>query len=385
MLYVGIDIGKFHHEASIVNEQGKEVKKSLRFSNNREGFQRLISWLPHSAISFAIEATGHYWFTLFDFLTNKNFPIKVVNPIQCDAYRQSKIRKTKTDKRDSFIIADLLRLGLIQETISTQKWILELRDLSRFRFSLIDQISDLKRHLIAILDKIFPEFEDLFKSPFLKSARELLKAHPTPEDIASLSIKELTQLLTQNSHGKFTEEKAEKIKLQAANSVGLTYLKDSATVQIRCLLLHIEFIEEQVKLLEEKITEIVQQHQTFLTTIPGISNVLAGTIIGEIGNIDRFSSPRKLTAYAGIDPTTFSSGEFEATQTHMSKRGSPYLRRALWLAATCAWKFNPDLRDYYNRKIAQGKHYGTVIGAIARKLIYRIYTVVKEQRPYKVS
>ena len=96
--------------------------------------------------------------------------------------------------------------------------------------------------------------------------------------------------------------------------------------------------------------------------IPGVGIVLAATILSEIGDISRFSSADKLLAYAGLDPTVRQSGEFESSQNRMSKRGSPYLHRAIWLASTSAVQYDPMFQTYYEKEKLKGLHYMNVSG-----------------------
>lgn len=383
MHYVGIDIGKEIHEASALDEQGKLLGSSIRFSNSWASYQRFLTWLPEGEVRVAMEATGHYWLPLYNFLKGNGYEVTVINPIQTEAHRRGKIRRTKTDKRDSIIIADLLRTKVINPSYVPERRIQELRELTRFRFGLIDSIGDLKRQILSILDKVFPEFETIFSDVFIKSARTLLKEKATPEELAEMNLSELVHVLSKSSHGHFGMEKALYIKDKASTSVGVSYLRDVAKIQLHCLLEHLEFLEEQVKEVAAHIEHLMAQREDFVSTIPGIGKVLAATIIAEIGDINRFESQEKLAAFAGIDPTVYRTGKFTGNKMVMSKRGSPYLRRALWLAATTAKRFDPELASFYQRKLAEGKHPNTALGAVCRRLLNRIYSIIKEQRPYQ--
>lgn len=161
MLYVGIDIAKRSHEATILDETGSQLAPSLKFANTVEGVEALLERVKgyDQPVSFALEATGHYWLALYERLTSSGHAVAVFNPLQTDAYRKSFLRKAKTDKRDSWVIADLLRIGRGQATVIPDQQVLQLRELARFRFSLIDQIADLKRKVLSILDRVFPEYE----------------------------------------------------------------------------------------------------------------------------------------------------------------------------------------------------------------------------------
>jgi transposase len=383
MYFVGVDIGKNHHEATVLDDNGRSVGKSIRFNNDEEGFRQLWDALPAQPRQLAMEDTGHYWLNLYIFLVSNEEKVLVINPIQTEAFRRGQIRKTKTDSRDSWVIAELLRTNAAHASYVPDQWVQQVRELARFRFGLVDQVSDLKRQLIAVLDRVFPEFEKLFSDPFIRSARELLKAAPLPEEILKFDLSELSALLAGASRGKFKDAKASEVKKAAGCSVGARFCQDTARLQIRCLLEHIEFLEEQIANIEAQLGELVQDRDQYLCTIPGISTTTAAVLLGEIGDINRFERIEQLAAFAGIDPTTIQSGEFSSTKNHMSKRGSPHLRRALWMAATPARRSDPGLQAFYEKKIAEGKHPSTATGAICRKLLNRIFVILKEQRPYE--
>jgi transposase len=383
MLYIGIDIGKRNHEATILDKSGKELCESIKFSNSNEGVEKLLSKIknPKNA-TFGLEATGHYWLPLYCNLVSKNLTVLVLNPIQSDSLRNMYIRKTKTDKKDSFIIADILRIGRFPTSGLADEGIIKLQTLSRLRFEFIDQVSSLKSRLIAVLDRIFPEYESIFSDVFLKSSRELLKNAPTPEEIAEFDISELAEVLKAASKGRFGTPKAKELMDKATNSFGITIALDAFTLELKLLLAQIEFIEEQIRQIDSNIKELMDDIKTFITTIPGIGDVLGASILAEIGDISRFSSPKKLVAYAGLDSSIYASGQFVGSRPKISKRGSPYLRRALWAAAVTAKRSLPVLAEFYQKKISQGKHPQAAVGACARKLTHLIYYILKERKPF---
>jgi transposase len=388
MHYVGIDIGKRQHEATILDEAGQQQGKPLRFANTREGAAQLLARLTASdqPVVCALEATGHYWLALYAYLHQAGLNVVVVNPLQSNAYRTTFLRKTKTDRRDSWVIADLVRIGRARAAPVPDQLTLQIRELSRFRFSLIDQIADLKRKALSVLDRVFPEYEALFTDIFRKGSRALLARAATAEEIAAFDLAELTSVLRTASQGKFREEKAREIQEAAKNSLGVSFLADAAQVELRCLLDHLSFLEDQVAKVDQHVAALVRQTPTgtYLLSIPGVGPALAAAILGEIGDIGRFETPTKLVAFAGLDPSVHQSGQFTAEHAALSKRGSPYLRRAIWLAAHPARQRNPDLQEVYARKITQGKCHQRAMAAVAHRLLNRIYVVLKEQRPYTV-
>jgi len=387
MLYsIGIDIGKREHHLVILDDTGQRVGKPQTITNTRRGFDSCLLTLRalDGTIQVALEATGPYWLALYEYLTHAEFSVAVFNPLQVHAYRKTGVRRTKTDRVDAFWIADLLRIGGATVNPQPDGTILQLRELARFRWQLIDQIGDNKRKVLNVLDRVFPEYETLFSDVFLVSSRTLLKQAANADEFAAFDLGELTTLLHTHSRGRFGLAHAQKIVDTAKTSIGVSFLADAAQLEVACLVSQIEFLQAQVEQVDAALAALLTQVPQHLTTIPGLGPVTAATVLGEIGDVTRFATLEKLVAYAGIDATVHQSGQFNATQMHMSKRGSPYLRRALWLSAFVASQHDAELRAYYERKRAEGKHHNTILGALCRKLLARIFVVLKEQRPYEV-
>jgi transposase len=387
MFYVGIDIAKKNHEASIIDSNGKLLDKSISFSNSESGSNKLIALLnkfeaDSSNVIIGMEATGHYWLSLYSHLLELGFTVYVINPIQSEAFRKMYIRQTKNDSKDSFIIAQIMRFGEFSTTSLADEDIIALRQLSRYRFSLVDECSDWKRKCIALLDQVFPEYSKLFSDTFGVTSRELLSKYPTPEDILSIDTDTLSKLLSEASRGRFGISKASEIQESASNTFGISFAKDAFAFQIKQIIAQINFIEEQLEELENEISTLLHRTNQVITTITGIGDVVGAVIIGEIGEISRFESASQLVAYAGLDASVKQSGDFVGTQTKISKRGSPYLRRAIWLAATVAAFKDPALSLYYQALRARGKHHLTAIGAVARKMCNIIFAVLTNDKPY---
>jgi transposase len=385
--YLGIDVAKRQHKAMLLDAAGATVLKPFPVKNDRAGIAALLHRLAqvNEPVEIGLEATGHYWLALYDQLTQAGYRVHVLNPLQVHAYQRSGIRKRKSDSLDAQWIADFIRVGgtHANTTPDTLPVYLQLRQLARFRFSLTDQIGDAKRRVLAVLDRVFPEYESLFSDVFLTTSRRLLAEAVVPQDFVDFDLNELTRLLASSSRGRFGLPKAQEIQALAQQSIGVTLLADAARVEVGCLLAQLDFLEQQVMAVDAALEQLVALlPQQYLTTIPGVGAVVAATILGEVGDIHRFPSMEKLVAYAGIDPTLYQSGQFQATEAHMSKRGSPHLRRALWLAAGQARQRDPQLKAFYDKKRAEGKSYGTAMGAVCRKLLQRIYVVLRDQRPY---
>lgn len=388
MFYLGIDIGKNNHVASLIDNKKKVIFKAFSFSNTIDGAESLICRLEEfkKELEIGMEATGHYWLSLYSFLCEKNFTVRVINPIQTDGWRQGiEIRKRKTDIIDSLLIADLLRYGDFVETSLSNEDYLSLRNLSRFRSYLISSIGDLKRKTIALLDQVFPEYASSFSNIFGKTSKQILENFSSPSDFEDISSEALQSFLDNVSQKKFASRKLQELSKKVSKSFGVNFCMDSFRLQIKMLIQQISFIQNQVLDVENEIKVLLEKLNSPITTIPGIASVNAATILGEIGDIKRFSNPSKLVAYAGLDSSISKSGEFESTYNHMTKRGSPYLRRALFQSALRAEFYDPIFSDYYQKKVKEGKHHLVATNAVARKLCHTIFAVLTKNEPYQIQ
>jgi transposase len=386
MYYCGIDVAKRKHAIALLDDHGHPVHRPFTIDNTRAGFDQL--WQALASLSgpvlIGLEATGHYWWALYEELTQHDHPVVVLNALQVHAFRKSGVRKVKSDRTDATWIAEFLRFSQPTPAQPTTPIWLQLKEVSRFRYHLTEQIGDGKRKLLSILDRVFPEYETLFSSVFLTSSRQLLTQAASAQELATFDLAELTDLLKTSSRSRFGRPKAEAVQAAAQQSVGVRFLADAAQLEVRCLLAQIELLEEQREQVDAALAQLMAQIPQHLTSIPGVGPTTGAALLAEIGDIQRFEAPEKLVAYAGIDATVYQTGQFEARQMHMSKRGSPYLRHALWQVASMAIVHDRELRAYYDRKRQEGKAHGTALGAICRKLITRIYIVLKENRPYEV-
>lgn len=385
MLYLGIDIGKNTHVASLIDETAKPLFKAFSFSNTTEGANNLLKKLSlhinnSSEIEIGMEATGHYWLSIYSFLVENDFLVHVVNPIQTDGWRHgTEIRKRKTDAIDSILIADLIRYGNFVETSLSDEDTMSLRNLSRFRSYLISSVKDLKRKVICVRDQVFPEYQSAFSNIFGETSKELLSHFQTADDFEHISSEQLETVLENVSLKRFARNKISQL---TATSFGLKFCRDSFSLQLKLLIEQIRFIEAQASDVESEIKIIIDKMDSPITTIPGIGYTNAAVILGEIGDISRFSNASKLAAYAGIDASVRQSGEYQSTNNKMSKRGSPHLRKALFQAALIAAFHDPVFSAFYQKKRSEGKHHLTAVGAVARKLCNTIFAVLKNNTPY---
>lgn len=167
MFIVGIDVAKRSHEVCMITSDGQIVQRPFSIRNNCTGYNLMLEKIRKhtnikSQIVFAMESTAHYWLALFTRLRKDGYHVILLNPIQTSAMRDMFIRKIKTDAKDSFIIAELIRFGRYAESNVAQDRLLALKELCRNRFYLVDMAGDLKRKLIALIDRVFPEYEAQF-------------------------------------------------------------------------------------------------------------------------------------------------------------------------------------------------------------------------------
>ena len=387
MFYLGIDIAKVNHVASLISEDGSILVKAIKFTNSIEGLQKLLDSISNfdtSQIYCAMEATGTYWLSLFSALTDKGFNVSVFNPYQIKSFRGAyNNRKQKNDVIDSILIANFLSFNGTEQTSLPNDDLLALKNLTRYRSNLVDNICKAKTQDTGILDKVFPEYSDLFSDTFSEASKQILLNCPTPNEVVNFNTRKLANLLKKASRGHHSTDKVREVKSLAKNSFGIKFTGDACSFEIKQLVNQIIFLENQAHELEVKIKDIYSKLDNHLQSIPGIGKVTAPTILAEIGDINNFSSPSKLTAFAGLDPSENQSGNKKSSNEKTSKRGSPYLRHALYTAAMVAANNDPIMHDYYIKKRAEGKHHYVALTGVERKLLGIIFHVLKENRDYR--
>lgn len=385
MVYIGIDIAKFKHFASVISLDGKVIVKPFPFENSRQGFMKLIEEIEnfHDCL-IGLESTGHYAENLIQFLYERNYSIAVINPIQTDSLRDSNIRKTKTDKIDTMLIAQCLMLNKYSLVQAKDIDIIKLRRLSRFRLEMVQQQTRIKTQLTGCLDIVFPELSSYFKGNLhLKTTYALLEKYSSAKAIRSARIDGLTNLLYNNSKGKYNQEKALELKNLAKNSVGLD--NPSIELQIQCLIKQLRLYQNQLKDIDFSIMTLMEIIKSPILTIPGVGYNLGAMIISEIGDIKRFSNPSKLLAFAGLDPVVKQSGNFQADSMKISKRGSTYLRYAIYRVAFLIIYNNETFHNYYLAKRSQGKIHSVALGHVCNKLVRIIFKILTDNTPFNLS
>ena len=379
MIYVGIDIAKNTHWASAMNSDGEILLEPFSFQNNNEGFQKFISKLSNfdkQKMLIGLESTAHYGENIISYLFNLDYKIGIINPIQTSNLRKSNIRKTKNDKVDTFIIIKSLTLNNYNLVTTRDINNIKLKGLSRSRHNLIVMRSRSKIQLASFIDQLFPELNKFFKGNLhLNVSYQLLKEYSSPKDISSLHLTKLSNILHDNSHGRYNKEDAVRLRELAKNSVGID--NPTLSLQIKQAILQIELYTEQIEEVEKLSKQILDEMKSKLLTIPGMSYNQATVIHGFIGDISRFNKSCQLLAYSGLDPSIYQSGNFEARSTRMSKRGNSLLRYNLVYAAHNLVLHNKTFKEYYDLKRSQGKTHYCALGHCAHKLVRIIFKILK--------
>ena len=388
MIYVGIDVAKDKHDCYILNSEGRTLADVFTIANNVEGFEQLFHAIRSVAPSFemvkiGLEATGHYSYNILGFLLDKGLTTYVINPLHTNLFRKStSLRRTKTDRVDARTIAAMMMSGVVLESYTAISYHNEeLKSLTRYRFEKVRERAKLKQSVSRLVTILFPELEKLLPTLHVSSAYALLAELPGAKQIASCHLTHLTLLLRKASNGRYGKEKAFEIREAARHSIG-SYMP-AKSLELQHTIRLIRELTAEIDEIEAALKKMLDELKSPILTIPGISYRMGAMILAEIGDFSRFSSPDKLLAYAGLSPSTYQSGKLDNAYAHMEKRGSRYLRYALFNATkyVCHWDLN--FAAYLARKRAEGKHYNVAISHAAKKLVRLIFALIRSGRPYR--
>ena len=387
MICVGIDVAKDKHDCFILNSEGVVLADAFTILNNLEGFQTLLDKLrdcstPQDSIKVGLEATGHYSYNILGFLLDNGLTTYVLNPLRTNLYRKSlSLRKTKTDRVDARTIAAMLLsdAGLKPYT-DTAYHNEELKSLTRYRFDKVNERAQLKQSVSRLVCILFPELEKLVSSLHTASVHALLEEFPDARQIAAAHLTRLKTLLAEASRGRCGRDMAVEIRNAARCSVGSRMPAKSLELQHTVRL--IRELDIEIEEIETAIQAIMDELHSPITTIPGIGCRMGAMILAEVGDFSRFDSPDKLLAYAGMSPSTYQSGQLKNCYPHMEKRGSRYLRYALYNAAKYVCLWDPAFAAYLAKKRAEGKHYNVALSHAAKKLVRLIFALEKSGQSY---
>jgi transposase len=390
MLYIGIDVAKRKHDCFITNTDGEVLSDVFTIPNSKDGFQKLLRQIkahePHPSpenTKVGLEATGHYSSNIITFLRKIGLTPVILNPLRVNLYRKGQsLRKTKTDKSDARFIARMMITEDFEPHVQSSYHSEELKALTRHRHRMVRVRSTFKVSYDRLLNIMFPELEGFSNNTLGVTETMLLLELPNSEAIAGCHLTHLANIVKKHSHGQHDKEWAIGLKELAKNSIGSN--SKANTMELKQTIRQILSLSEDIKLIDAEIKSLVISSGTPLVTIPGISYTLAAIILSEIGDVSRFATPEKLQAFAGLDPTTYQSGQYTARRSVMVKRGSTYLRWALLVAARTVSQCDKTFGEYFDRKLADGKHYNCALGHVAKKLIRIIYRLMNTGEIYQV-
>lgn len=382
MICVGIDVAKDKHDCFILGSDGEVLFNAFTFTNDMDGFNSLFTRIKSvsddlSNIKVGLEATGHYSYNLLGFLLDKGLPTFVINPLHTNLYRKSlTLRKTKTDKVDARTIATMLMSDVNLKSYSkTLYHNEELKSLTRYRFDKVRERAKLKQSVARLVNILFPELEKLVPLLHMKSVYTMLYQYPSARHIADAHLTRLTNLLYESSKHRYNRDTAIRFRDAARNSIGS--VMPAKSLELKHTIKLISELTDEIDEIESAIKEIMDKIDSPILSIRGINYRMGAMIVAEIGDFSMFSSPDKILAYAGMSPSTYQSGQLTSTHSHMEKRGSKYLRYALFNATKFVCRWEPTFAAYLAKKQAEGKHYNVAITHAAKKLVRLIYHLEK--------
>lgn len=373
--YIGIDISKYKHDFCIISNTGEVIVENSSFENNQKGFQTFVNLLePYDkqCIRIAFEATGHYSLNLELFLTNQGFSFMKMNPLVVHQFLKARsLRRTKTDKADSITIASYLMSVPYKPNSHLLYNIYTLKSLCRSREQLIKERSKFQTLLTNELDKSFPELKPFFNDTISTTLLYILEKYTNTYHISLMKDYESLRKL---SHGKFTYAKFARLKQLAKDSVG--HHDDNSDLLISTYVSTINHFNDKIDPIDKQISTIIKELNPKMLTIPGLGEISAATILSEYGDIKNFSSPNKMLAFAGLEPSIIQSGTIE-NNGKMVKHGSGHLRYAIMNIALSILRYSPTFYDYYLKKRSEGKCHRVALSHVCKKLIRVIYSLEK--------
>jgi transposase len=406
MYYVGIDIAKNFHVVSVINdEETKVINKPFRVNNSNDGFTRLLTILDSISLDkkefiLGLEATGIYGENLLEFLKSKGYSVKLLNPFQTSRYReQITMKKVKNDDIDSLVIALLLKDGKFSSGYVTDDEYQSLRTLYRNRSSIQSDMKEVKRRILTQITVTFPEFES-FINPFTVSGLALLDKYPTAHHYKHSSVDRIMKLFRHIQGNNFNQTKALVLLELSKKSIYSGKAKEARAIAIKSsirllkmYLSELELIENEIHLLldspaktttVDEAGEEIEKADTLianLKTIPGVAEKTIAALISECGDLTRFPTIPKFIGYLGLFPNENSSGNSKHIG-HLSKRGSPLAKHALYMSAVSCLIHNTQLKQLYDTKRSEGKSKKEALIAVSRKIATIIYSIFKYNVPY---
>ena len=381
--YVGIDISKYKHDFCIISNTGEVIVENSSFDNNKKGFQYFLEQLKpynNSQIRIAFEATGHYSLNLELFLTNQDYSFMKMNPLVVHQFLKARsLRRTKTDKADSLTIANYLMSVPYKPNSRLLYNIYSLKSLCRARDQLIKERSKFEVLLTNELDKSFPELKPFFKDKISVTLLYILEKYKNSSHISLMKDFDSLRCI---SRGRFTYAKFAQLKELAKTSVG--YHDDNTDLLISTYVSLINNFNDKIVPIDKQISTIIKELNPRMLSIPGLGELSAATILSEYGDITNFSSPNKMLAFAGLEPSIIESGTLQSNGK-MVKHGSGHLRYSIMNIEMTILRYSPTFYDYYLKKRSEGKCHRVALSHVCKKLIRVIYSLEKYNQNFDPS
>lgn len=386
MFYAGIDVAMDKHDCVVLDSGGNCVVEVFTFENSSNGFKTLHKVLKSCSkkpenIKVGLEATGHYSDNLLAFLNSIGYSPVLFNPLHTNLFRKGQsLRKTKTDHVDAHTIATMLRTEDLKSYSQPSYHLNELKSLTRYRSALVSDCSRRKISLVRLCQILFPELKNLVPSLHMSSVYTLLSELPSADKVAKCNLMHLTSLLSSASKGHYGRDKAIEIREQARSSIGIRSVVKELELQQTIELIRI--LQQQIEAVEEEINSLMDDIDSPITSIPGIANRMAAVIIAETNNFHDFERAEQVLAFAGLDPSVYQSGQLTSTHSKMVKRGSKYLRFAIFNATKYVCHWDPTFRAYLAKKRAEGKPYNVAVSHAAKKLTRVMFHLAKTNKEF---
>jgi len=404
---IGLDISKGESQVQAFLDKGKPYRKSFKVSHTLEGLSLLVDFLEEvkresgKKPPVVLEATGHYHSSVVQYLEDRGYLMIIINPLISYKAKSSSLRKVKTDAVDAYLLCELFYKEDLEPYKKRGVQLLNLRNLTRQHENITGVLIQTKLQFQAILDQVFPEYRGVFGDLYSVVSLLTLSEFPSSEDILEASVEtisdKIAQLCKSRSY-RWANEKAIQLKAAANRNPFEKTLYQSHILSLDMYINIILQYKEHLSKLESEIDALAKEVEEYniIKSIPGIGEKIAATIISEIGEIDRFTDPKKLVAFAGVDPSVFESGKFTATKNRITKRGSSRLRHALYMAVRCAIRDcrksktsdeiiprNKKLREFYDKKRDEGKPFKVAVIACVNKLLHWIFALLKNRTTFQ--
>ena len=386
MFYAGIDVAMDKHDCVVLDSDGNVVFEVFTFENSRDGFAILKRVLQSCSknpkkIKVGLEATGHYSDNLLAFLNSVGYDPILFNPLHTNLFRKGlSLRKTKTDHVDAHTIATMLRTEDLKSYSQPSYHFAELKSLTRYRSNLVSDCSRCKVSLVRLCQILFPELKTIVPSLHMCSVYTLLSELPSADKITNCNLTHLTALLSSASKGHYGRDKAVEIRDTARASIGIKSVVKELELQQTIEL--IQIYQQQIEAVEEQINNLMDEIDSPITSIPGIANRMAAVILAETNNFQDFERAEQVLAFAGLEPSVYQSGQLTSTHSKMVKRGSKYLRYAIFNATKYVCHWDPTFNAYLAKKRAEGKPYNVAVSHAAKKLVRVIYQLESSGQQY---